>query len=155
KRIAHLQRGNLVAHQQSRLWTQQVAFQLNNRLLAANRDGIQLYDAVTGRLLAARRMQKDVMSNEISFAFTADGRRLATGMPDGSILLWDIALPASKPQHLDAKAIEALWFDLAGADAAKAWRSVWRMADAPHDALAFLRGRVKPYPIAPADVTRK
>jgi hypothetical protein len=44
---------------------------------------------------------------------------------------------------------------LADADAAKAWRAVWRLANAPQDALAFLRGRVKPYPTAAADVTRK
>lgn len=147
--------GKIVAHLKSKPWTYQAAFHPNNRILMTNDDGIQLHDAVTGKLLAVHRMPKDVMSSAIGFAFTSDGRRLATGMPDGTILMWDISLPASKPQRLEAKEIESLWTDLADADAAKAWRAVWRMAEAPHDALSFLRGRVKSYPTASADVTRK
>ncbi|HEY7326379.1 MAG TPA: sigma-70 family RNA polymerase sigma factor [Gemmataceae bacterium] len=146
--------GKLVAHLKRGIWTRQVAFHPSNRLLAVNTDGIQLYDAVTNKLIATRRMPKG-MTNEICFAFAPDGRRLATGMADGTILLWDISLPSPKPQHLQAKQIEPLWTDLADADAAKAWRAVWRLADARNDALTFLRGRVKPYPIAAADATSK
>jgi len=147
--------GKVVAHLKSKPWTYQAAFHPNNRLLATNDDGIQLHDAVTGKLLAVRRMPKDVMGSTVCFAFTVDGRRLATGMPDGTILIWEIALPISKPQSLQTKEIESLWTDLADADAAKAWRAVWRLADASQDALGFLRGRVKPYPTAPAELTRK
>src|SRR5262245_22958000 len=67
--------------------------------------------------------------NVCCLAFTPDGRRLAAGSPGGTI-----------------------WAD---ADAANAWRAVWRLADAPQEALTFLRGHVKPYPTAPADVTQK
>lgn len=88
-------------------------------------------------------------------AISPDGRRLAAGMPDGTILLWDVPLPASHPQRLEAKELESLWADLADADAAKAWHAVWRMSDAPQEALTFLRDRVKPYPTAPAEATRK
>jgi hypothetical protein len=152
--------GKMIAHLKSNGWVRQLAFHPNNRLLAINDlaskdSGIQLYDAVTNKLLAIRRMPRDALINRIAFAFAPDGRRLATGMPDGTILLWDISLPSSKAQHLEAKEIESLWADLAHSDAAKAWRAVWRLADAPQDALAFLRGRVKPYPTASADVTRK
>jgi WD40 repeat protein len=79
--------GKTVAHLKPRTWTHKVAFHPNNRLLAANSDGIQLYDALTGKVAAVRRMPKDVMSNDICFAFAPDGRRLATGMQDGTILL--------------------------------------------------------------------
>ncbi len=147
--------GKVVAHLKSKPWTHQAAFHPNNRLLMTNDDGIQLHDAVTGKMLAVRRMPKDVMSSAISFAFTRDGRRLATGMPDGTILLWDISLPPAKPQRLEAKELETLWADLAGADAAKAWRAVWRLSEAHQDALPFLRRRVKPSPTAAADATRK
>jgi RNA polymerase sigma factor (sigma-70 family) len=157
--------GKTVAHVKTSMLTHQAAFHPNNRLLAANDDGnesdhgFQLYDALTNKLLAAPRIPKDVprggRDGQICFAFAPDGRRLATGMPDGTILLWDISQPLSQPQRLEAKEIDSLWADLADADAAKAWRAVWRLAEAPNDALMFLRGRVKPYPTAPADVTRK
>ena len=148
--------GKVVAHLKPKVWIHQVAFHPNNRLLAINtNDGIHLYDAVTSKLLAVCRMPKDVMSSEICFDFSLDGRRLATGMPDGAILVWDASLPPSKPQRLEANEIESLWADLADADAAKAWRAVWRLSDAPNDALVLLRGHVKPYPTASADVMRK
>src|SRR5262249_18860998 len=89
------------------------------------------------------------------FALSRDGRHLATGMPDGTILMWDISLPPTNARRLESKEIESLWTDLADPDAAKAWRAVWRLMDVPNDALAILRGRVKPYPTAAADVTRE
>jgi RNA polymerase sigma factor (sigma-70 family) len=157
--------GKTVAHVKASIRTDQVAFYPNNRLLAAidnpfdTDGGIQLYDVVTNKLLAVRRMPQDVprgrMEDQICFAFAPDGRRLATGMPDGTILLWDISLPPSQPQRLRTKEIESLWADLADVDAAKAWRAVWRLSDAPNDARAFLRGRVKPCPTAAADPVRK
>jgi len=90
-----------------------------------------------------------------SIAFSSCGRRLATGMPDGTILLWDISLPASKQQQMRTSEVESCWSDLADTDAAKAWRAVGRLAEAPHATLAFLRSRIKPYPTAAADVTRQ
>ncbi len=40
------------------------------------------------------------------------------------------------------------------ANAAKAWKAVWHMAEAPEDVVPFLRGRLKPILPAPAEVTR-
>lgn len=147
--------GKAVAQLEAKFWISQAAFHPNNRLLLTNDDGLDLYDLLTGKLLSVRRMPNDVMSRAICSTFTRDGRRLATGMPDGTILLWDVPLPSSKPQRLEAKGLDALWNDLADADAAKAWRAVWRLADAPHDALTLLRRRVKPSPTAAADLKRK
>jgi RNA polymerase sigma factor (sigma-70 family) len=140
----------------------QVAFHPNHRFLVTNdTQGIRVCDASSGKVMASRKMPEKVWSSDSwyryasCFALTRDGRRLATGMSDGTILLWDISPPRSKPQWLEAKELEALWTDLADADAAKAWRAVWRMAEAPQDALAFLRPRIKPAPTAPPAVTRK
>src|SRR5205823_12086569 len=85
-------------------------------------------------------------------AFTPDGRRLATGHSDGTILLWDLDLPAP-PARLSAEEVAALWADLQDADTAKAWRAVWRLAESPEEVVPFLRGKVKPVAGAPADVT--
>ena len=85
-------------------------------------------------------------------AFTADGRRLATGHPDGTVLLWDVPLPDSTPQLLTAKERESLWNDLGDADAAKAWQSIWRSND--NSAAPLLRERMKPVLPVPADRVR-
>jgi hypothetical protein len=83
-------------------------------------------------------------------AFTPDGKRLATGHADGTILFWDLQLPASNPLHLPPNEIEALWADLRDADAAKAWQAVWRLADSPAEVVPFLAGKLKSSPSAPA-----
>lgn len=153
--------GKIVAHLKIKSLIGLMTFQPGNRfLMTSNWDGIQLWDVVAGKVVATRKIPEHIRSSTAQasyagcFTFAADGR-LATGHPDGTILIWDMPLPASKPQRLEAKELDALWIDLADADAAKAWRAVWRLSDAPQDALAFLRGRVKPYPTAPAETTGK
>lgn len=154
--------GKCIASLKQIIWTSQVSFHPDHLLVATNDlDGIQLWDMRNGRRLAQYQTPEPVRigitmdRNICSFAFTSEGRRLAAGMPDGTILLWDVPLPRSPRQNLEAKRLVALWANLADADAAKAWRAVWRLADAPKDALSFLRKRVKPYPTAAADLTRK
>jgi WD40 repeat protein len=82
-------------------------------------------------------------------AFAADGKTLASGSDDTTVLLWDAAGPMkglSKPQAADLPATEAeaAWGDLAGEDAAKALRSVEKLAGAPPQAVPFLGERLKP-----------
>lgn len=154
--------GKIVARLKPMFWVAQAAFHPDNRFIVANDlKGIHIRDVCSGEVVSRFQMPEAIRAGSTagSFAacmtFTRDGRRMATGMPDGTILLWDVKLPRSKPQRLDAKELETLWTDLADADAAKAWRAVWRMVEAPKDALAFLRGHVKPYPTASAEVMRK
>lgn len=118
----------------------------------AEASDIQVWDVVAGRRLA---IWKGADADRACIALAPDGQRLATGHPDGTILLWDVPLLTAKNQRLEAKELDALWTDLADTDAAKAWRAVWRLSDAPNDSLAFLRARVKPYPTAPAETTGK
>jgi hypothetical protein len=40
--------------------------------------------------------------------------------------------------------VAAAWAELAGEDAAKAYAAVWALANAPDDAVPFLRGRLRP-----------
>jgi RNA polymerase sigma factor (sigma-70 family) len=160
-RIWEAATGKMVAHVKMEPRTEQVLFHPDNRFVATNDvEGIRIWVVVTGKL-ALRRVMPEIVPIQPTLGgfascptFAPDGR-LATGHPDGTILLWDIPLPARKTQALAAEELELLWADLAGADAAKAWRAVWRMAEAPKDTLPLLRQRVRPYPTAPADVTRK
>jgi RNA polymerase sigma factor (sigma-70 family) len=127
-------------------------FHPNGRFLAVgDNTDILLWDIAKDRQVFRWKMPEG--ANRL--AFTPDGRRLAAAAPDGDILIWNTPLPPRKSESLSVEQLDHLWTDLADADAAKAWRAVWRVADAPKDALAFLRGRVKPYPTAPAETTRK
>jgi hypothetical protein len=153
--------GQIVAQLKTKSRPDLLAFHPNNRFLAASDwDGIHLLDAVSGKVVATRQMPEHIRSSSAPLSYasclavTSDGR-LATGQPDGTILLWEKALPATKPEPLAVQELETLWTDLEDKDAAKAWRAVWRLADSPQDTLAYLRERVKPSPTAAAELTRK
>jgi WD40 repeat protein len=154
--------GKIVARLKTKSWVAQTAFHPDNRFFVTNDlDGIHIRDVRNGEAVARFKMPEAVRATTTSgsyagcLTFTPDGRRMATGHPDSTILLWDVRLPADSRDPLTAKQLEGLWADLAGADAAKAWKTVWRLAEAPREALPFLRGRIKPYPTAPADQMRR
>src|SRR5262249_34391306 len=124
-------------------------------------DGVQLRDAISGKIVARRQMHEKVHSSTTSgsfascLGFTSDGRRLATGHPDSTILLWDLAPPSSPPAPLADKELDTLWRDLGETDAPKAWRAVWRLVDLPNDAMLLLRAQLKPVETAPVELTRR
>src|SRR5262249_5743166 len=113
-------------------------------------DGIQVWDARTGKSVWTRPMPEKVRSEATPgtyagcLAFTPDGKRLATGHPDGTILLWDVPLPPARPEPLAAGEGEALWADLKAEDAGAAWRAAWRLAELPEAALPLFREQLKP-----------
>jgi RNA polymerase sigma factor (sigma-70 family) len=154
--------GKTVARLKPNSWVAQAVFHPDSRFIVTNDlDGIHVFDVLTGAAVAKFTMPEAIRSGITSgtyagcLAFTRDGRRLATGHPDSTILLWDVRLPAVAVAQLSAKELEARWADLADADAAKAWQAVGRLAESPEETLTFLRGRVKPSPTAPAELTRK
>jgi RNA polymerase sigma factor (sigma-70 family) len=154
-RIWEAATGKTVAQLKPKTWVGQVAIHPNNRYVITNDyDGVKIWDAITGKAVAARQMHEKVHSSTTSgsyagcLTFTPDGR-LVTGHPDSTVLLWNMPLPPATPQPLPAKELETLWSDLADADAAKAWRVIWRMSDA--SAVPLLRERLKPVLPAPAE----
>jgi hypothetical protein len=85
-----------------------------------------------------------------TIAFAPDGRTLATGHADSTILLWDATLRGGqRAGALTGTEVEALWSDLAGADAPRAYAAIWRLVDDPERSLPLLKEHVKP--VAPAD----
>src|SRR5205823_8098860 len=81
-----------------------------------------------------------------SVAFSPNGRNLATGSTDTTVLVWDVtALARRSPRATDLSAAESQerWAALAGEDAGKAFDAVCTLA-AAKQTVSFLKERLKP-----------
>jgi RNA polymerase sigma factor (sigma-70 family) len=127
-------------------WVTRVAFSPDGRTLAVGGDdnAVSLWEVATG----GKRAEFTGHAGPVhALAFSPDGRRLASGGDDTTILVWDLAgRAAAEPPS--AAALEALWADLAGHDAARAHRAVWALAASPRQSVPFLRKQL-PRPPAP------
>jgi hypothetical protein len=87
-------------------------------------------------------------------ALSPDGRTLANGYADSTILLWDATLRGgARGGLLRAGQAESLWADLAGADAARGYAAGWRLADDPTRSVALLQERLQPIrPASPEEM---
>lgn len=143
--------GKAVAAQvKTKSWFAQAAFHPNSRYVAVNDlDGVQVWDLVTAKPVFTRPLPEEIRCSTTPgsyagcLAFSPDGRRLATGLPDSTILVWEVNLPPTRSEPSTAAALDALFNDLKGADAAKAWQAVWRLADAPAQTVSALREPLK------------
>ncbi|HEY8503330.1 MAG TPA: hypothetical protein VIL46_02030, partial [Gemmataceae bacterium] len=90
-----------------------------------------------------------------ALAVSPDGRTIATGHADSTILLWDATLRGGvRGGPLTPAGADALWADLAGADARRAYAALWRLADDPERSLPLLRRRLRPVTPAGPEVLR-
>jgi len=116
---------------------------------------LQLWDVATGQELWHGRGPREQI---YSFAFSPDGTRLATGVQDGTCLVWDISSteqkrPKSKP--VDDEQIQKWWNDLAGTDAKQAHQAIWGLTNHPEQALRLLREKVHSISMPLADEVEK
>jgi hypothetical protein len=88
-----------------------------------------------------------------SVAFAPSGRALASGSADGTALVWDLA-GRGPARGLTAWHREALWEDLASADAAAAYRPIWALVAAPRETVPFLQRQLPPAPRGDAQAKR-
>lgn len=83
-----------------------------------------------------------------ALAFAPDGAYVAAALADSTILLWPVPEAVRRPRlsvkHMTAGELDSLWAELAGADAAKAYRAAWALAASPGQAVPLLRDRLKP-----------
>ncbi|MCI0455873.1 MAG: sigma-70 family RNA polymerase sigma factor [Gemmataceae bacterium] len=112
-------------------------------------DRIRLVDTGTGQVV---HRFADHRGGVAALAFSPDGKLLASGGNDTTVLVWDMTAvrvprPTGPPRPAE---LEALWADLAGADGIKAHRAVWALATAPERSVPFLKERLPPATAADA-----
>jgi hypothetical protein len=92
----------------------------------------------------------------VSLLFASDGKHLFSGGTDATALTWDLThltrSQAAPAAELPARAVDALWTDLAGKDATQAFDAIRKLSASPDQAVALLKDRLRP--ATPADPKR-
>lgn len=128
-------------------WVGQLAFSPDGRYLAAaDLQGIRLWELASGEVvfkLKAHERTRGFYGHSFAscLSYSPAGRTLATGHLDSTILIWDL-VPSGRSATVED--LQRLWDDLLGTDAVGAYASAWRLADAPKEAIRFLRERLRP-----------
>jgi hypothetical protein len=142
RRLSH-SKGNLIT---------QLAFSPDSRTLAAGsarywRNGfegrVSIWELSTGTL------RQEFVGHEGSLsalAFAPDGKRLASGASDTTVLLWDLTFSAAgaKAGKLPAKELDGLWSALNSADGRSGYEAMRRLAASPADAAALVAKHITP-----------
>jgi RNA polymerase sigma factor (sigma-70 family) len=130
-----------------------LAFSSDGRLLASGSgdyarsddQSVRLWELVSGR--EVRRFEGH-RAGVTKVAFLPDGRSLVSSSADGTALVWDITGLGRDPTPPAREGIapgpEALWSDLGGDEAARAYRAIWALAAVGKRVVPFLAVRLKP-----------
>lgn len=122
-------------------------------LATADKESFRLWDVATGKELFRRALPEKYRGSfgysfATSLAFLPSCDRLATGLMDSTVLIWDLEpktwTAGVAVKDLDARDLERLWVDLAGEDAAKAHQAVGTLAAVPTKAVPFLKDHLRP-----------
>jgi WD40 repeat protein len=89
-----------------------------------------------------------------SLAFSRDGKTLASGCSDTTVLLWDLNGNLEKVEALKAGDLDALWKTMEGTNAKKAEEAMRKLSARPTEAVPFLTERLKPVPGVKPDAAR-
>ena len=87
-----------------------------------------------------------------ALALSGDGRRLASGSSDTTILIWDVSGDGLVPRRdtkLTGTQKETLWQRLASPEAGAGYETILRLCAAPGDSVELLRSHLKPVPLVP------
>src|SRR5205807_8918805 len=100
---------------------------------------VRLTELATGKELRKLGGHRNV---PFRCAWAPDHSFLASCSSDGTVIVWDTSavwkdLRPRQPKRTAAE-LEAIWKDLAGEDAAKAYQAAWALDEAPDQAAALL-----------------
>jgi WD40 repeat protein len=135
--------------------TYRAAFSPDGRRFAfAGRRHLEVWDLLTETVVLKRAApeHRDRYDQWASgdFRFSPNGRAIATGHTDGTILLWVVPPVASAAARLTEREEAGLWADLADENPARGYAAVWRWCQEPEGAVRSLPKRLHPVP-RPAD----
>jgi hypothetical protein len=118
-----------------------------------DRHAVRVWDLALGQEIARFAGHETRVG---ALAFAPAGRRLAGGLDDGTVLLWEVASatkgPAGRGEPLAPGALQRHLSDLGSPRPADAYRAMAGLAATPGQALALLARHVRPVP--PVDRTR-
>jgi RNA polymerase sigma factor (sigma-70 family) len=125
-------------------------------LVTANDESIDLWEIASAKQVFHRLVSGRVLGDIPALAFAPDGRTLATGLRDATILIWDVMPASRETSHpLSAAQLDRLWTDLAASDAALAYRALGRSIAHPSETLPLLRERLHPLTAIPTEDAKR
>jgi RNA polymerase sigma factor (sigma-70 family) len=132
------------------------AFTADDRLFAAiTAEGVRLWETASWQEIGYLKDMSGTVGRFFCMAFSPDGRTLATGHADSTILLWDATLRGGdQTGTLTAADVEAHWTLLAEDNATSAYAAFWHLVDDPRLSVKFINDRLKPILALPPDATR-
>ncbi len=125
-----------------------LVFSPDSRTVAVvGNDDIRIWVLITCNEVYRKPVARRLLGQVPAVAFSPDGNRLVVGCSDATAVVWDLSsahrrAPLAAP--LSARDREALWEDLAGQDATKAYAAIDRLAARPDEAVLLLRELLQP-----------
>jgi WD40 repeat protein len=114
----------------------------DGRLVAVGESTVHLVEVATGRVVA--QVPAGHRGRVTALAFSPDGRLLATGGSDSTILLWDCDALCGLRLPRGDRGPKELWNDLASREAAVAYRAIGSLVADPAETVRFLGQHLSP-----------